>query len=241
MMPKFLVALAMAALVAPVATLLADSAPITGIQMADMDTTVRPQDDLFEYANGTWLRTVAIPADRARYGVDSLMSERSLIQQRALVEAAQGSTDAEARKVGDLYASYMDEARIERQGAKPIQAELKRIGAISRSSDIGPLMASLDRIGIPSPIGTAVRPDARHSTQYAFWFGQGGLGLPDRDYYLSDDVRLVEYRTQYRGHIEKMLRLLGDANPGQEADDILALESAMHKKPTTPKPPRNSH
>jgi len=214
-------------LAAPAATLIADPALISGIQKADMDTRVRPQDDLFDYANGTWLRTVPIPADRSRYGVDTMMSERSLIQQRELIEAAQRSSDPEARKVGDLYASYMDEARIEREGPKPIQAELKRIAGIKRSSDIGPLMAQLDRIGISSPIGTAVEPDAKHSTQYAFWLGQSGLGLPDRDYYLSEDARLVGFRTQYRKHVEKMLHLLGDADPGKEADAILGLETAM--------------
>ena len=214
-------------LAAPAATLIADPALISGIQKADMDTRVRPQDDLFDYANGTWLRTVPIPADRSRYGVDTMMSERSLIQQRELIEAAQRSSDPEARKVGDLYDSYMDEARIEREGPKPIQAELKRIAGIKRSSDIGPLMAQLDRIGISSPIGTAVEPDAKHSTQYAFWLGQIGLGLPDRDYYLSEDARLVGFRTQYRKHVEKMLHLLGDADPGKEADAILGLETAM--------------
>jgi putative endopeptidase len=199
----------------------------TGIQTADMDTTVRPQDDLFEYANGTWLRTVPIPPDRSSYGVVTLMSERSLIQQRELIEAAQTSTDPETRKVGDLYSSFMDEARIERAGARPLQVELQRVAAVKRSADIGPLMAQLDRTGISVPLGGYVRPDARHSTQYAFWLSQGGLGLPDRDYYLSDDARLMEFRGKYREHIEKMLRLLGDARPGKNAEDILALETAL--------------
>ncbi len=199
----------------------------SGIQAADMDTAVRPQDDLFEYANGTWLRTVPIPPDRSGYGVVTLMSERSLVQQRELIEAAQTSTDPEVRKVGDLYASFMAEARIERAGARPLHAELQRVAALKRSADIGPLMAQLDRTGISVPLGGYVRPDARHSTQYAFWLSQGGLGLPDREYYLSDDARLVEFRRKYREHIEKMLRLLGDARPGKNADDILALETAL--------------
>src|ERR1700677_875895 len=89
------------------------SATRSGIQLADMDTHVRPQDDLFGYANGTWLRDTPIPADRSRWGVDSMMAERSLIQQRELAEAAQTSSDPSTRKVGDLYASFMDEAGIE--------------------------------------------------------------------------------------------------------------------------------
>ena len=90
-------------------------------------------------------------------------------------------------------------------------------------------MAQLDRIGIPSPVATFVRPDSKHSAQYAFWMTQSGLGLPDRDYYLSDDARLVGFRTKYREHVEKMLHLLGDAGPGKEADTIVALETSLAK------------
>jgi putative endopeptidase len=228
-MSQFSATLAALALLGSAPLVLADSAPISGIQAADLDTAVRPQDDLFQYANGTWLSTVPIPPDRSRYGVDALMSERSLIQQRELIEAAQRSSDPEARKVGDLYASYMNEAAIERAGTKPLQGELKRIATLAHASEIGPLMAHLDRLNIASPLGTFVRPDSRHSTQYAFWLTQNGLGLPDRDYYLSDDARLVGFRVKYREHIEKMLRLLGDREAAQEADQIVALETAMAK------------
>jgi putative endopeptidase len=207
----------------------ADSAPVSGIQTADMDKAVRPQDDLFQYANGTWLRDVPIPLDRASYGVDSMMTEHSLLQQRDLIEAAQISTDPEARKASDLYSSYMNEAQVERLGSKPLRAELQLASGIKHASDIGPLMGYLDRIGIASLLAGAVRPDSKHSAQYAFWITQSGLGLPDRDYYLSDDARLVEFRTKYRQHVEKMLHLLGDGAPGKEADKIVALEAAIAK------------
>jgi putative endopeptidase len=217
-----------ALIVAPIMAA-ANSAPISGIQTADMEPKVRPQDDLFQYANGSWLRDVPIPPDRSSYGVDSLMSEHSLTQQRELIEAAQISSDPQARKVSDLYSSYLNEARVERLGIKPLQGELQRIASINRAADLGWLIAHLDRIGIPSPIGTAVRPDSKLSTQYAFWLSQSGLGLPDRDYYLSDEARLVEFRTKYREHIEKMLRLLGDTAAKKEADEIVALETAIAK------------
>jgi putative endopeptidase len=234
MQPEFVVkssffAAAIAAFLIYTSTALADSGPISGIQTADMDKTVRPQDDLFQYANGTWLRDVPIPPDRASYGVDSIMTEHSLLQQRDLIEGGQISSDPEARKVSDLYSSYMNEARAERLGIKPLRAELQLAAGIKNASDIGPLMGHLDRIGIVSPIATAVRPDSKHSSQYAFWLNQSGLGLPDRDYYLSDDARLVGFRTKYREHVEKMLHLLGDAGAGKEADKIVALETAMAK------------
>jgi putative endopeptidase len=239
MKPLFLVALSMVLLVAFHASIRADAIPggdsiaagslITGIQQADMNTAARPQDDLFEYSNGTWLREVPIPPDRSRYGVDSMMTERSLLQQRELIESARHSLDPQARKVGDLYASFMDEARIEREGTQSIQAELQRIAAIKSVRDLGPVMAHLDRMGVASPIRTFVYPDAKQSTHYAFWFTQSGLGLPDRDYYLSDNAKLIDFRNQYRAHIEKMLVLLGDAQAAKEADNILELETAIAK------------
>ncbi len=221
--------LAAAALLIGGAALRARSEPPSGIQTADMDKAVRPQDDLFLYANGTWLKDVPIPADRASYGVDSMMAERSLLQQRDLIEAAQISQDAEERKVSDLYSSYMNEARVERLGVKPLDAELKLAMGLKHVRDIGPLMGHLDRIGIASPLAGSVRPDSKNSAQYAFWITQSGLGLPDRDYYLSNDARLAGFRAKYREHVEKMLRLLGAAAPGKEAGDILGLETALAK------------
>jgi putative endopeptidase len=138
----------------------ADAILISGIQTADMDVSARPQDDLFQYANGTWLRGVAIPPDRASYGVDAMMTERSTILQRELIEAARNSTDPEARKVGNLYASFMDEARIEALGAAPLQPDLKRIAAVKRSQDLTALIAYLDRSSVPTPLGTNVSPDS---------------------------------------------------------------------------------
>jgi putative endopeptidase len=225
---KFVVPAA-AALLAGASLALADSAPISGIQTADMDKSVRPQDDLFQYANGTWLKNVPIPADRSSYGVDTLMVERSLLLQRDLIEAAQTATEVGARKVSDLYSSYMNEARVERLGTKPLRGELDRVAVLKRADEVSLLMAHLDRLGIGSPLAGFVRPDSKRSTQYAFWLTQSGLGLPDRDYYLSDDARLAGFRAKYKEHVEKLLRLLGEAGPGTQADKILALETALAK------------
>ncbi len=123
----------------------------------------------------------------------------------------------------------MNEAQVERLGLKPLRDELQLASGLKDARDIGPLMGHLDRIGIATPLAGFVRPDSKHSAQYAFWITQSGLGLPDRDYYLSDDARLVGFRTKYREHVEKMLRLLGDIAPGKEADKIIALETASAK------------
>ena len=226
---KSLIALAMVSLSAATPAVLADSPPVSGIQTADMNKTARAQSDLFEYANGAWLRKVQIPQDRSRYGVDVMMAEQSLVQLRELIEGTRNSSDPDARKVADLYDSFMDEARIEQQGVKPLQPELELIDAIKSADEIGTLMAQLDRLGVATPIGIFVAPDAKRSTDYALWFSQGGLGLPDRDYYLSDDAKLLGFRTKYREHVAKMLTLLGDAHAGDEAGRILALETALAK------------
>jgi predicted metalloendopeptidase len=200
---------------------------ISGIARDHMNTAVRPQDDLFEHANGSWLRDVPIPPDRSSYGVDSMMTERSLLQQRELIESARTSVDPGVRKIGDLYASFMDEPRIEQLGVKPLAAEMRRIAAVRQVRDIAPLMAHLAQIGVATPVGAAVYPDSKHSTQYAYWLAQSGLGLPDRDYYLSEDPKFVEFRARYRTHIRTMLSLLGERGAVGEADRILALETAM--------------
>jgi putative endopeptidase len=226
---KRFIALALALFGAAAAPVLADSLLVSGIQAADIDKAAGPRNDLFEYANGAWLHKVQIPPDRSRYGVDVIMGEQSLAQLRALIEGARNSSDPDARKVADLYDSFMDEARVEQLGAKPLQAEFASINAMKSVKDVGPLMAQLDRIGVATPIGAFVAPDAKRSTQYALWLSQGGLGLPDRDYYLSDDAKLAGFRSQYREHIAKMLALLGDAHAGDEAARIVALETAVAK------------
>ena len=219
--------IALGALIAGASWALAGAAPISGIQTADMDKSVRPQDDLFQYANGTWLKNVPIPPDRASFGVDSLMVEQSLLQQRDLIDDAQTARDAETRKVSDLYSSYMNEAKVERLGTRPLREELQRVDSVQRTEEIAILMAHLDRLGIPSPLSGIVRPDPKQSTQYAYSLSQSGLGLPDRDYYLSDDARLSGFRAKYREHVEKMLHLLGDPAPAKQADTIVALETEI--------------
>ncbi len=212
------------------------TAPVTwasvlrsGVQTADMDTAVRPQDDFFAFANGRWLRDTPIPDDRSRYGVDSMMAERSLIRQRAVAEAAMTATDPEARKVGDLYAAFMDEAGIEAAGLTPLQPQLAAIDAVSTIRDLAPLMARLDAVGVTTALGVFVDPDARDASRNALWLYESGLGLPDRDYYLGAEPRFAAVRDQYRAYVAKMLVLAGSAPTQAEADAaaVLALETAL--------------
>lgn len=202
---------------------------LSGVQLANLDRDTRPQDDLFSYANGTWLRDVPIPPDRSRYGVDSLLLEHSLAQERALLEDARPAPDVSGAKARALYTSFMSEDRLERAGVAPLAAELKRIGAIKTASDAAALMGHLAALAISTPIDFYVQGDAKNAKRYALWLTQGGLGLPDRDYYLSDDARFADVRAKYKTHVSNMLRDGGDREADTHASDVISLEAAMAK------------
>src|SRR5687768_5000799 len=165
-----------------------------GFDTANFDKSVRPQDDFFRYVNGGWLKKTAIPADAASWGSFNVLNERSLEAMRALLEeAARGNAPAgsEQRKVGDLYSSFMDSARIESLGIAPLKAELATIAAITSTSQLPAAFAHFARVGVPRPIGVVVGPDQKQSSVNIVAIGQAGLGLPDRDYYLSSDARML--------------------------------------------------
>lgn len=203
--------------------------PTSGVQLGDMDRAVRPQDDFFAYANGRWLRETEIPADRSHYGVDSMMAERAMAAQRLIAESAAQASDPQARKVGDLYASFMDEAAIEAAGLKPLAPALRAIADLRDVKGLAPLTARLDALGVPTPIGVYVDPDARDARRNALWLYESGLGLPNRDDYWSPDARSATTREAYRAHIARMLVLggAGTEHAAAEARAVLDLETAL--------------
>ena len=202
----------------------------SGIDLQYVDTGVRAQDDFYRYVNGVWLDNAEIPADKARYGSFDHLAEDTLSQLHGLVEQLGGTADdgdADRRKIADLYASFMDEARLERLNLEPLASELARVTDLKRKAQVPAFIARLNRLGLGAPYHPHVHQDARNPSRYVFDLAQGGLGLPDRDYYLGGEERLQQARAQYRRHVEAMLRLAGDGDASQEADDILALETAL--------------
>ena len=202
----------------------------SGVDLQYVDKAVRPQDDLYRYLNGKWLDTFQIPADKATYVSFTYVYDQVQDQLKTIVdglgEAATGG-DADAKKMADLYASFMDEAKLEALGFKPLQAEFARIDAIAGKKDIPALIARFNRTGAVAPYDFDVELDARDSTKYAVNISQSGLGMPDRDYYLKDDPKLVQARTKYVAHVEKLLGLAGDKEAAQNAAAILKLETSM--------------
>ena len=206
--------------------------PLTsGIDKANFDTSVRPQDDLYQAIDGTWLKNTPIPADRSNYGSFTKLADDAEAQLRTIIEelaAKPGKTPGSIeQKVGDYYASFMDEARIEEAGIKPIAPELARVDALKDKKDLPALMAELVRNGVVTPLIPYVHQDAKDSTQYAGDFYQAGLGLPDRDYYLIDDEKFAGIRKAYLAHVQKMFELAGIADAAKAAKDVLALETQI--------------
>ena len=218
-------------ILAVLATAAAAAQP-SGIITANMDTAVRPQDNFYKYVNGRWLANAKIPADLPAYGSYWTLRDSEQTQLRELIEAAAKSAEptsqTEAAKIGRLYAGYMDEARLNKLGAKPLAGEFARIAALKDKRGIPALMAHLEQMGVTVPYGTNIHLDNRDSTRYVADLGQDGLGLPDRDYYLNDnDAALKKVRGQYQEHIAASLARIGDHDAGAEASSIVALETEL--------------
>jgi putative endopeptidase len=200
---------------------------VFGIDLTARNLSVRPGSDFYTYANGTWVDSFVIPADRSSYGSFSKLAELSeqrvcdLIESASKTSAAPGSN---ARKVGYFYASFMDQAAIEAKGLDPIEANLARIAATKSHTDIARLFGSA---GYTSTFAVTIAPDLKDPNRYALNVGQAGLGLPDRDYYLSDDPKLMEVRKQYAGHIGRMLILAHIKGAKSKAREILAFETEL--------------
>lgn len=202
----------------------------SGIDQSGFDTSVRPQDDFFQYANGKWIAENPIPADKTAYGITTEIYETVQDRVRGIIETAaaeNGEPGSNSQKVGDFFASYMDEARIEELGISPIQPMLDDIAAVKSHDEMRALMAQLNPKGVSTPVGFYASLDDKDSTRYVLIMGQGGLGLPDRDYYLKDEERLAGIRDKYVDYVALMLGKAGVENAEAAAKDVMALETGM--------------
>ena len=192
-----------------------------------MDTAVKPGDDFFRYVNGKWLATTVIPADKARFGMFDALRDKSEADVRALVDEL-GRTPAPAgtirQKVADLYASWMDEARIEARGLEPLRADLAAIDAASTKTDLIRLMG---RTEFSAPFGFGINADPADPTRYVVTISQAGLGMPVRDYYLAPGEKFDGYRAAYRTYVTRIFELLGDPAPAESAATVIALETKL--------------
>jgi putative endopeptidase len=196
-----------------------------GVDYADMDKAVKPGDDFFRYAEGTWLRTKQIPADKSRTGYNYDLPDEAEQDVRAIAEAAERDPSTPmAKQIADAYAAWMDEAGIEARGTKPLAPYLARIAAVKSKSDLVTLMADP---GYASPIGIGIQPDEKDPTAYTLAASQADLGLPTRDYYLLPGAKYDGYRKAYRAYIVHIQQLAGIADAEAKADRIVALEMRL--------------
>ena len=210
----------------------ADSAPalVSGIDIANMDPSVRPGDDFFAFVNGTWIKETEIPADRASYGGFSLLAEEAQENVRAIIEeAASGDfpVGSDEQKVGDLFSSFLDTTRRNELGLGPILPEFERIDAIEDTTDLARYFASTVKRGLDAPFGLTQFADLKNPEYYGVYLVQSGLGLPDREFYFNEDDKSVEIREKYVDHVAKMLEIAAVADAEAAADGIMALETRL--------------
>jgi putative endopeptidase len=210
-----------------------------GIDLKSLATNVKPCQDFYEYANGRWFEQNAIPADRSSWGTGSELYEKNLTTLHQILEDAAKDTSAPkgsvTRKVGDFYRTGMDEARIEAEGVKPLAKEFARIAALKDVPSLQDEIAHLHRLTIYAGYVFYAYQDAKDSTRTIANLYQGGLGLPDRDYYTNDDDKSKEIRKQYVEHVARMFELLGD-KPAQavaNAKTVMEFETRLAKASMT--------
>lgn len=202
-----------------------------GLDLEASDPEVRPQDDFFRFANGTWLEEFEIPADLAGYGsfidlfIQSEEKVRLIIEEIAAEQPAPGSDE---QKIADLYRDYLDRETIEEKGLAPLESDIAAIRAAETHEDVARLLASFARLGGTSPFDYYVDQDARSPDRYIAHFFQGGIGLPDRDYYLdADNPRFVKAIDARRTYLTRVLELAGEPDPTGNAAHVLALERTL--------------
>jgi predicted metalloendopeptidase len=212
----------------------ADAPGYWGFDTANLDKTCKPCDDFFQFAMGGWMKSNPIPPEYSTWGSFTVLADKNQQALRQILEAAEKSSapaGSNERKVGDFYASCMDTAAIEAAGAKPIDADLQRVAEIKNARELQTLAARLQQQGVAVMFRFTSNQDAKDSTQVIATALQGGLGLPERDYYLRDDEKSKKLRDDYTKHVSKMFELLGDSpdKAQTEAMTVLRLETSLAK------------
>ena len=203
----------------------------SGIDLATFDKTTRPQDDTFSHTNGVWLAVTDIPADKSSYGAFDMLFDKAQADLRAIVEDAAKRADkpagSDAQKIGDFYESFMDEARADALGLTPVQAELATIDGLTTKADLARYFARMFKLNLINPLTGFVDGDAQQPDREILYVNQGGLGLPDRDYYFKDDAKLREYREKYVALLTTLLTLAKQPAPAAAARNIFGLETRL--------------
>jgi putative endopeptidase len=198
-----------------------------GFDLEGMDTKVSPGASFFHYASGTWAKNTPIPDDKSNYGMFTVLSDRSDERTKEIILGASGKPGSEGKKIADFYQSFMDEAKIEAAGAKPLQGELAKIRKIKDGKGLVLSFAEFARQFRTSPFITYVAQDEKNPETHIANLVQHGLGLPDRDMYQAQNAQFEPLRAGYKKYIAAMLTLLGEQDAEQRAEAIYALEEKL--------------
>ena len=206
---------------------------VSGLELAAFDKNARPQDDLFQHVNGGWLAKTEIPSDKASYGAFDMLFDKAQADLKAIVEEAAKKTTnppgSDGQKIGDFYDSFMNEARAEELGLSPLRAEMAAIDGLKSKTDLARHLAHFFKLNLINPLVGYVEGDAKNPREEILYVYQGGLGLPDRDYYFKTDPKLQEYREKYVAFLTDILKLSGDPSAPAAAKEIFALETRLAK------------
>ena len=226
--------------VSPVSAQTGHSSAATGIDVSGMNRSAKPGDDFFDYANGTWLKHTQIPPDKSNYGAGAILNDQTDKQVADLIQqVAKGSAPAnsERSKIGLYYTTFMDTVAIEKAGLKPLRATLDSISAISDRRQLAQFLGSTLRADVDALnstnfytenlLGLWVAQDLDDPTQYSPFLLQGGLGLPDRSYYVDTSSAMGEIRSKYQQHVAALLKLAGVTDGAGKAERIVQLENKI--------------
>ena len=194
-----------------------------GLDLSHLDQGIRPQDDLYRHFNGTWLKNAVIPSDRASDGAFTALHVEAEARVREIIETAYGSD--EAKKIGDIYASFMDANSVQAKAAKPIEQNLAAVDSIENLEGFIEVLAKLEALGVSGIFGTFIYADMKDASTNILYMQQGGLSLPDEAYYREEQY--LEIRKAYVAHVAKMFELAAVANAKELAEKVLALETSI--------------
>jgi putative endopeptidase len=214
----------------------------SGLILKNMDTTVTPGNNFTAYVNGTWMKNTKIPSDKASYGVGAMVNDKAQEDVKEIIEnAAKGNPadGSDEQKIGDFYESYMNTKVRDSIGLSPLNAEFKKIDAIASGKDLASYFAYANKIGYMVPFNLSVVEDLKDPRKYMLYTWQGGLGLPDREYYSLKDAKSADIRAKYVAHIEKMLTLTGIPDAKTKSAQIMALETLIASKQMKKEETRN--
>jgi len=203
----------------------------SGIDMTGFDTSVRPQDDFFDYVNGKWVAETELPADRARWGTFDALREKSQEDVKALIEEVSAAESVEpgsaTQKIRDFYNAYMDTETVNGLGVEAIRAELNEIASIESYDDLFRAFSTLGVYGVDAPIGGGIFSDLKDPDTNVVYIVESGITLPDRDYYLLDDEQFVNGRELFRAYVARLFELAGIEDGADKTEAIYALEHAL--------------